>query len=83
MARARPGETDPTNTNDLRENIRDPRPQQTMPVIGYLNSGSPAPEANRLEAFRKGLREVGFVEGGNVSIEYRWAEGRYDRYCRI
>ena len=56
------------------------RAQQTsMPVIGFLNSTSPGPWAPRVAAFRRGLGEVGFVEGENVAIEYRWAEGRYDR----
>jgi putative ABC transport system substrate-binding protein len=53
--------------------------QGAMPVIGYLNSGSPAPIASVVAAFRQGLGEIGFIEGRNVDIEYRWAEGRYDR----
>ncbi|TCR64806.1 putative ABC transport system substrate-binding protein [Bosea sp. BK604] len=48
-----------------------------MPVIGYLGSESPGPYASRLKAFREGLAETGYVEGRNVSVEYRWAEGRY------
>jgi putative tryptophan/tyrosine transport system substrate-binding protein len=48
-----------------------------MPVIGYLNGGSPF--ATTLEAFRQGLSENGYVEGRNVAIEYRWAEGDYNR----
>jgi hypothetical protein len=47
--------------------------QQTMSVIGFLHSGVPGPNANRLTGFRKGLREGGFVEGQNVAIEFRWA----------
>jgi putative ABC transport system substrate-binding protein len=50
-----------------------------MPVIGFLGSESPALSADRLRAFHQGLGEAGFVEGRNVAIEYRWAEGRYDR----
>jgi putative tryptophan/tyrosine transport system substrate-binding protein len=52
--------------------------QAAMPVIGYLSSGS-ANIAISLEPFRQGLRESGFVEGQNVNIEYRWADGEYDR----
>jgi hypothetical protein len=53
--------------------------QPAMPVIGFLNSASPASFAARVAAFHRGLREVGYVEGQNVTIEYRWAEGHYDR----
>src|SRR5712691_9319658 len=52
---------------------------RTMPVIGYLSGGAPGPFAPFLASFRQGLREMGFVEGRNVTIEYRWAEGQYDR----
>jgi len=48
-------------------------------VIGFLNSSSPAEVARSLAAFREGLKETGFVEGQNVTIEFRWAGGRYDR----
>jgi putative ABC transport system substrate-binding protein len=58
---------------------RPARAQQTMPVIGFLHSGAPGPNANRLTGFRKGLREAGFVENQNVSIEFRWAEDRNER----
>ena len=51
--------------------------QQPMPVIGYLSVGSPETDniPGRLGAFRRGLEETGYVEGRNVAIEYRWAEG--------
>jgi putative ABC transport system substrate-binding protein len=49
--------------------------QAAMPVIGYLHSGSPGPLAAEVAAFRRGLAEGGYVEGQNISIEYRWAEG--------
>ena len=52
--------------------------QATMPVIGFLHSGSPEQNVERLAAFRKGLGDRGFVDGKNVRIEYRWAEGRND-----
>ena len=53
--------------------------QPAMPVIGFLHSGSPAPNAKRLAGFRKGLSEAGFVEGKTVAIEFRWGEGEDDR----
>jgi putative ABC transport system substrate-binding protein len=54
------------------------RAQQT-PVIGFIHSGSPAPYPSHLAAFRQGLGEAGYIEGQNVTIEYRWAEGRFHR----
>jgi putative ABC transport system substrate-binding protein len=53
--------------------------QSTMPVVGYFGIASPDLFASRLRAFREGLSENGYVEGRNVLIEYRWAEGHYDR----
>jgi putative tryptophan/tyrosine transport system substrate-binding protein len=53
--------------------------QPSMPVIGFLNSGSPDGYAPMVAAFRQGLSETGFVEGRNVAIEFRWAEGQNDR----
>ena len=50
-----------------------------MPVIGFLSGVSPGPFAQRLTAFRQGLNETGTIEGRNLAIEYRWAEGQYDR----
>jgi putative tryptophan/tyrosine transport system substrate-binding protein len=53
--------------------------QPAMPVIGFLNSASPEGYGPRVAAFRQGLQEGGYSEGQNVTVEYRWAEGQYDR----
>ena len=53
--------------------------QPAMPVIGFLHSGTAAPFEAQLVAFRQGLKEGGYVVGENVAIEYRWAEGKFDR----
>src|SRR4051812_17423263 len=53
--------------------------QQALPVVGYLGSASPADWTFRVEAFRQGLSQAGFVEGRNVAIEFRWAENHYER----
>jgi putative ABC transport system substrate-binding protein len=53
--------------------------QRAIPLIGFLHSASPGPFATAVDGFRQGLSETGFIEGQNVAIEYRWAEGQYDR----
>jgi putative tryptophan/tyrosine transport system substrate-binding protein len=53
--------------------------QPAMPVIGFLDSGAAEFNPDRLAAFRRGLAEVGYVEGKNVAVEFRWAQGRYDQ----
>jgi putative ABC transport system substrate-binding protein len=55
------------------------RAQPAVPVIGFLSPNSPGADSYQEAAFRRGLRETGYVEGRNVAIEYRWAEGQYDR----
>jgi putative ABC transport system substrate-binding protein len=53
--------------------------QRPLPVIGFLNVASPGPLRQQIAAFREGLKESGYVEGQNVAVEYRWAEGQYER----
>ena len=53
--------------------------QSARPVVGFLHSASPAPYAGYVTSFQKGLNEVGYVDGQNVTVEYRWAEGGFDR----
>src|SRR5262252_7037363 len=55
------------------------RAEEATPVIGFLGALSETQSGPLLAMFRRGLREVGFVEGQNVAIEYRWANGQYDR----
>ena len=55
------------------------RAQQTTPIVGFLHYGSPDKLGHLATAVRQGLKEAGFVDGQNVAIEYRWAEGHYDR----
>jgi putative ABC transport system substrate-binding protein len=51
----------------------------TVPEIGYLSSARPDPDGSNMRAFRQGLSETGYIEGRNLAIEYRWADGQYDR----
>jgi putative ABC transport system substrate-binding protein len=55
------------------------RAQQSLPVIGFLNSASLGPIVRSVEAYRAGLKESGYVDGYNVTIDYRWAEGHYEQ----
>src|SRR6516225_416868 len=57
--------------------------QATVPVIGFMGIDTPDVYADRLGAFRQGLKETGFVEGQNVAVEYRWAQGQYDQYPKM
>src|SRR5258705_169288 len=57
--------------------------QGAMPLIGFLDTHSPEPTADRLRGFHRGLRESGYVEGENVAIVYRWAEGQTDRLLEL
>ena len=50
-----------------------------MPVVGFLSGGAPGPFQHLVAAFREGLKETGYIEGQNATIEYRWAEGQYER----
>ena len=59
------------------------RAQQAIPIIGYLHAGSAAPFATLTAAVRRGLAEGGFVEGQNLAIEYRWADGQPDRLAGL
>jgi putative tryptophan/tyrosine transport system substrate-binding protein len=53
--------------------------QPIVPVVGFLSSGTPESIAHLMPVFRQSLAETGYIEGRNVAIEYRWAEGKYDR----
>jgi putative tryptophan/tyrosine transport system substrate-binding protein len=59
------------------------RTQLAMPVIGFLNTGTREGFAHLLAAFHQSLNQAGFIEGRNVAIEYRWAEGQYDRLAEL
>ena len=64
----------------LAAKVRRARGQQpAMPVIGFLNTRTPGADPHLLDAFHRGLKETGYVEGQNVAIEYRWAFNEYDR----
>ncbi len=58
----------------------DAQQPKKVPRIGYLGNSSPALERDFVDAFRQGLGDLGYAEGHNILIEYRWAEGRYDRF---
>ena len=57
--------------------------QPAMPVIGFLNSGSAAEWVHLVAAFKEGLNELGYVEGRNVAVDYRWAQGQNDRVPKL
>ena len=57
--------------------------QGALPVVGFLNSRSPTEAAYLVTAFRQGLKEAGYVEDRNVGVEYRWAEGQYQRLPQL
>ncbi|AMN40366.1 ABC transporter substrate-binding protein [Rhodoplanes sp. Z2-YC6860] len=57
--------------------------QQTKPIVGFLSGRSPDESAELVKAFRRGLAETGFTEGSNVTIEFRWADGHYDRLAAL
>jgi putative ABC transport system substrate-binding protein len=59
------------------------KPQQALPVIGFLNGASPEGYAPYVAAFRDGLKESGYIEGNNVTIEFHWAEGHYERLSEM
>src|SRR5437868_11932025 len=57
--------------------------QPAMPVVGFLSFRSEADAADSVAAFRRGLSEIGYFEGRNVAVEYRWAEARFDRLTTL
>jgi len=60
--------------------VAEAQPKAGVPRIGYLGNSSPSLESDLVDAFRQGLGEFGYTEGQNITIEYRWAEGKYDRF---
>src|SRR5499426_500703 len=66
----------------LAPHVAEAQQRDQIPRVGYLSPGSPddSVRLRRFEAFRQGLRELGYVDGENIAIESRWAEGNYDRY---
>ena len=59
--------------------IAEAQQPKKVPRIGYLSARSPSVDSSRIEVFRRGLRELGYVEGQNIAVEYRFAEGKLDR----
>jgi putative ABC transport system substrate-binding protein len=57
--------------------------QPAMPVIGLLDISTPSSRSTAMAGFRRGLSEIGYVEGQNVTVEYRWAEGHFDRLAAL
>ena len=57
--------------------------QPAMPVVGFMNINTAESVPDLVVAFRQGLRETGFVEGQNVAVKYRWAQGHYDRFPEL
>src|SRR5262245_34061521 len=63
--------------------IAEAQQPKKIPRIGYLGQGAPSPNSPNLEAFREGLRQLGYVEGQNIIIEYRYAESRTERFPEL
>ena len=57
--------------------------QPVMPIIGFLSGRSPKSDGHLVEAFRQGLNDVGYVDGQNVAIKYRWADGQFERLLEL